>query len=38
LDALASPLKIEEVKIDNLGRPSQRFIGQKAEVAINPET
>ncbi|MBS0628727.1 MAG: hypothetical protein JSS30_00710 [Verrucomicrobia bacterium] len=38
LDALASPLKIEEVKIDKLGRPSQRFIGQKAEVVINPET
>ena len=37
-EALASPLKIEEVKIDNLGRPSQRFIGQKAEVVINPET
>ena len=38
LDALTSPLKIEEVKIDSLGRPSQRFIGQKAEVVINPET
>ena len=38
LDTLASPLKIEDVKIDSLGRPSQRFIGQKAEVVINPET
>jgi len=38
LDAIASPLKIEEVRIDNLGRPSQRFIGKKAEVVINPET
>jgi hypothetical protein len=38
LDTLASPLKIEGVKIDSLGRPSQRFIGQKAEVVINPET
>ena len=38
LDALASPLKVEEVKLDKLGRPSQRFIGQKAEVVINPET
>lgn len=38
LDALASPLKVEEVRIDNLGRPSQRFIGAKAEVVINPET
>jgi tetratricopeptide (TPR) repeat protein len=38
LDALASPLKVEEVRIDSLGRPSQRFIGAKAEVVINPET
>ncbi|HSX38252.1 MAG TPA: tetratricopeptide repeat protein [Chlamydiales bacterium] len=38
LDTLTSPLKIEDVKIDSLGRPSQRFIGQKAEVVINPET
>ncbi len=38
LGALASPLKIEEVRIDHLGRPSQRFIGAKAEVVINPET
>jgi len=38
LDTFTSPLKIEEVKIDNLGRPSQRMIGQKAEVVINPET
>ncbi len=38
LDALSSPLKVSEVKMDNLGRPSQRFIGKKAEVAINPET
>jgi tetratricopeptide (TPR) repeat protein len=38
LDTLTSPLKIEEVRIDNLGRPSQRFIGTKAEVVINPET
>ena len=38
LDAISSPLKVEEVKIDKLGRPSQRLIGQKAEVVINPET
>jgi len=37
-EALNNPLKIEKIKIDNLGRPSQRFIGQKAEVVINPET
>lgn len=38
LDALESPLKIGEVKVDNLGRPSQRFIGREAEVVINTET
>ncbi|MCI0382229.1 MAG: hypothetical protein L0207_04160 [Chlamydiae bacterium] len=38
LDAIEAPLKIEEIKIDRLGRPSQRFIGKKAEVVLNPET
>lgn len=38
LEAFSSPLKIENVKIDPFGRPSQRFIGRKAEVVINPET
>jgi len=37
-DALQDPLKIDIIKIDNFGRPSQRFIGKKAEVAINPDT
>lgn len=37
-DALEHPLKIEEIKIDSLGRPSQRYIGKDAEVVINPET
>jgi tetratricopeptide (TPR) repeat protein len=36
-DALNSPLKIEKVKIDLLGRPSQRYIGKNAEVVINPQ-
>lgn len=35
---LKEPLKIEEIKIDSFGRPSQRFIGKKAEVVINPDT
>ncbi len=38
LDALETPLKIEEIRIDHLGRSSQRFIGKKAEVVINPDT
>lgn len=37
-DAVDHPLKIEEVKIDDLGRPSQRYIGKDAEVVINPDT
>lgn len=37
-DALTSPLKIKTIKVDNLGRKSQRFIGKKTEVVINPET
>ncbi len=37
IDALKNPLKITSVKIDPRGRPSQKFIGRYAEVAINPE-
>lgn len=37
-DALTNPLGIGEIKIDSLGRPSQRFIGEKATVNVNPET
>lgn len=38
LDALRNPLKIGDVKIDKLGRPSQRFIGETGEVVVNPQT
>lgn len=38
IDALKNPLDVRPVKYDNMGRPSQRYIGNKAEVAINPET
>jgi len=38
LDALQNPLKIAPVILDNLGRPSQRFIGQFGEVVVNPQT
>ena len=37
-DALKNPLQKNPVKTDNLGRPSQRYIGEKAEVAVNPST
>jgi RHS repeat-associated protein len=38
LDALKAPLKKKPIVIDHLGRPSQKHIGRKAEVAINPVT
>ncbi len=37
-DALTNPLHIDEIKHDDQGRPSQRFIGEGATVNINPET
>ena len=38
LDALKKPLKISGIKIDSMGRKSQRFIGKTGEVVINPDT
>ena len=38
LDAIKSPLKVGKIVYDNLGRPSQRFIGASAEVVVNPTT
>ncbi len=38
LDGLKNPLKVNNVVIDHLGRPSQRFIGQFGEVVVNPQT
>ena len=38
LDAVKNPLKTGDVKVDGAGRPSQRFTGAKAEVAVNPKT
>ncbi len=38
LDALKNPIKVKPVKIDFEGRPSQRYIGKKASVVVNPET
>jgi len=37
-DALKSPLDVKPVKLDNEGRPSQRYVGEKAEAVLNPET
>ncbi len=38
LSALKKPLEVKPVKTDTLGRQSQRYIGEKSEVAINPLT
>jgi RHS repeat-associated protein len=37
-DAVKNPLTIKDVVYDNLGRPSQRYLGRYAEVVINPES
>jgi len=36
LDALKNPLKVKPIKIDEFGRESQKYIGKKATVTINP--
>ncbi|MCC3304875.1 RHS repeat-associated core domain-containing protein [Sneathiella sp. HT1-7] len=38
LDALKNPLTKGPIRYDSMGRPSQRYVGQKAEVVINPNT
>ena len=38
VDAVKNPLYINKVKYDDIGRPSQHFIGAKATLSINPET
>lgn len=38
LDAIKNPLKTRNVVTDQLGRQSQRFIGQFGEVVVNPQT
>ena len=37
-DALTKPLYVGNVKTDAYGRPSKRYVGVKAEAAINPDT
>lgn len=38
VDAMKKPLYIREVKTDDLGRRSQRFIGKRATININPDS
>ncbi len=38
IDALKDPLKIGNIKTDQLGRQSQRFVGKTGEVVVNPHT
>lgn len=38
IDALENPLFIRDVIVDDLGRKSQRFIGDAATVNVNPDT
>ena len=37
-DALVNPLDIKDIKVDSLGRKSQKFVGERATISINPET
>lgn len=36
LESLKKPLQIKDVKVDSLGRESQRFIGSRASSVVNP--
>lgn len=38
IDALKNPLEIKEIKYDEYGRSSQKFIGKDTSVVINPST
>lgn len=38
MEALQSPMNIGKIVIDKMGRPSIRFMGEHAEISINPET
>jgi len=37
-NALQSPLQTSKIRVDNYGRKVQAFIGDKATVAVNPDT
>lgn len=38
LGALTKPLHVDTIKYDKYGRKSQRYIGAKATVNVNPDT
>ncbi len=38
IDALRNPLRINDIKTDQLGRQSQRFIGKTGKIVVNPQT
>lgn len=38
VDALKTPIKIGNIKYDDLSRPSKEYIGKRVRVQINPET
>lgn len=37
-DGLINPLKKSNIRLDELGRPSKKYIGEKATVSLNPDT
>ena len=38
LDAIKNPLMVKDIKVDGKGRSSQKYIGRKATVSLNPNT
>lgn len=37
-NALINPLKVDKIKVDELLRRSQKYVGEKATVSVNPDT
>lgn len=37
-ECLENPFKVDKIRIDDLGKSSKKYIGEKATVVINPET
>lgn len=37
IDALTNPLDVGKIKVDEAGRPSKQYIGEKVTVAVNPD-
>ncbi|ABB15024.1 hypothetical protein [Carboxydothermus hydrogenoformans] len=38
MNALHNPLKIGKIKVDDEGRKSKKYVGEKATVTVNPDT